>query len=144
MPLYLNNLLVVQSAAYGVLDWRSKTNKNVSGEHGGIWNWRPSEAFHQGIKRTIMGVHSAPDGDPLLYIQPGFKVPAAFYVSGGEVLESAWDHPTARRWLNQTYSGKLHTAELAASEMSELGRRTEAEFGEKTSEIADFLNNLGR
>jgi hypothetical protein len=75
-------------------------------QHGGIWNWKPKEAFHKGIKAKIMGAHSPNDGDPLLYIQPGFKVHAVFYIPGREVLHSVWDYPQATKWLTSTHSGR--------------------------------------
>ncbi len=75
-------------------------------QHGGIWNWVPGTTNNQDIRRKIMGGHSAPNGDPLLYIQPGFIVTAVFYVPGEEILKSVWDCPDARGWLNQTFSGR--------------------------------------
>ncbi len=94
-------------------------------QHGGIWNWRPSEAFHQTIKRKIMGSHSPPDGDPLLSIQPDHKVHAVFYIPERDVLEPAWDFPQARKWRDSTRSG------------------TEHNFNVATADIMDWLNHLG-
>lgn len=75
-------------------------------QHGGIWNWTPTEPFHQDIKRKIMGAHSPPHGDPLLHFLPSGTVRAAFYVPLGEQLESVWQHPGAGQWKSQTFSGK--------------------------------------
>jgi hypothetical protein len=75
-------------------------------QHGGIWNWQPSEPFHQDIKRKIMGAHSPPHGDPLLHLLPSGVVRAAFYIPKVERLESVWDHPGAGQWRAQTSSGK--------------------------------------
>ncbi len=74
-------------------------------QHGGIWNWRPKEEFHKNIKTKIMSAHSPMDGDPLVYILPGFQVHAAFYIPEKEVLQSVWDFPGATKWLQSTYSG---------------------------------------
>lgn len=75
-------------------------------QHGGIWNWRPSEPFHQEIKRKIMGAHSPPKGDPLLHFLPNGMVRAAFYVPLTEELQSVWEHPAASDWMRQTHSGR--------------------------------------
>ncbi len=77
------------------------------GQHGGIWNWKPREEFHQSIKIKIMGGHSPPDGEPLVYVLPGFKVCAAFYIPGDEILKSVWDCEGVE-WLLSTHSGKLY------------------------------------
>jgi hypothetical protein len=80
-------------------------------QHGGIWNWQPQEASHEAIKAKIMGAHSPPSGDPLIYIQPGNVVSAAFYIpadpstNSPEKLVSAWDVPNATKWLEPTPSG---------------------------------------
>lgn len=80
-------------------------------QHGGIWNWKPAQEFHVGIKKKIMGAHSPPDGEPLVYILPGYVVSAAFYIPAAseqeeDKLVSVWDRPEATAWLNTTYSGK--------------------------------------
>jgi hypothetical protein len=75
-------------------------------QHGGIWNWQPTTTFNTGIKNKIMGAHSPPDGEPLVYVLPGWIVCAAFYIPGEEVLKPAWDFPAATKWLESTYSGK--------------------------------------
>ncbi|MEO8786408.1 MAG: hypothetical protein ABI378_05030 [Chitinophagaceae bacterium] len=76
-------------------------------QHGGIWNWIPNESSHKGIKLKIMGAHSAPDGDPLIYIVPGDRVYAGFYVPSIEGMYSVWEFPEATKWLEQTYSGRM-------------------------------------
>jgi hypothetical protein len=93
-----DTLTAVQVALQESLDFQA--------QHGGIWNWQPSEAFHKDIKRKIMGAHSPPNGDPLLHFLPGGSVRAVFYMPMTETLESVWDHPEASRWLSQTFSGK--------------------------------------
>jgi hypothetical protein len=93
-----DTLTAVQVALQESLDFQA--------QHGGIWNWRPSEAFHNDIKKKIMGAHSPPNGDPLLHFLPGGSVRAVFYMPMTESLESVWDHPGASRWLSQTSSGK--------------------------------------
>ncbi len=98
-------------------------------QHGGIWNWKPTADFNVGIKTKIMGAHSAPKGSPLIYIQPGHKVHAVFYVPGREVLESVWDHPTAENWLEETFSGKAVI---------------ERPVNEATSDVVAWLENLRR
>jgi hypothetical protein len=75
-------------------------------QHGGIWNWRPKEEFHKGIKAKIMSAHSPTDGDPLIYILPSGEVNAAFYIPAGEKLVSVWDIPGATKWLGSTHSGR--------------------------------------
>lgn len=77
-------------------------------QHGGIWNWVPELAFHKDIKALIMGGHSAPKGEPLVYILPDFVVVAAFYVPDkvGDYLVPVWACPQATDWLKTTYSGK--------------------------------------
>ena len=79
---------------------------NFQAQHGGIWNWRPSTTFNEGIKKKIMSAHSAPDGDPLIYFLPNGEVHAVFYVPLEEKLVSVWKVPTATNWLKSTYSGK--------------------------------------
>ncbi|MDC0708613.1 hypothetical protein POL68_09050 [Stigmatella sp. ncwal1] len=80
-------------------------------QHGGIWNWQPHEESHENIKAKIMGAHSPPAGEPLIYIQPGNVVTAAFYVPADklthteEKLVSVWDCPQATAWLEATPSG---------------------------------------
>ncbi|WP_225408685.1 hypothetical protein [Stigmatella hybrida] len=80
-------------------------------QHGGIWNWQPQEKSHEAIKAKIMGAHSPPSGEPLVYIQPGGAVSAAFYIPADpstqteEKLVSAWDAPNATKWLESTHSG---------------------------------------
>lgn len=88
----------VQRALQASLDFQA--------QHGGIWNWSPSEPFHQDIKRKIMGAHSPPHGDPLLHFLPSGIVRAAFYVPKGEKLDSVWEHPGGAAWMAQTFSGK--------------------------------------
>lgn len=75
-------------------------------QHGGIWNWQPTEPFHQDIRKKIMGAHSPPHGDPLLHFLPSGIVRAVFYVPKVERLESVWDHPGATQWKAQTFSGR--------------------------------------
>ena len=81
-------------------------------QHGGIWNWQPAEKSHEDIKKKIMGAHSPPNGEPLLYIQPGNVVTAAFYVPGDKAKGTTdkfvpvWDCPDATKWLETTHSGK--------------------------------------
>lgn len=80
-------------------------------QHGGIWNWKPAQSFHVDIKKKIMGAHSPPDGEPLVYITPGYVVTAAFYIPAEsskheDRLVSAWEFPEATKWLTTTYSGK--------------------------------------
>jgi DNA polymerase III delta prime subunit len=77
-------------------------------QHGGIWYWVPGTDFNRNIRRVIMGAHSPPDGEPLVYIQPNGTVTAAFYIPGsGEAdkLVSVWDCPQATKWLKSTHSG---------------------------------------
>lgn len=88
----------VQKALQASLDFQA--------QHGGIWNWQPSEPFHQEIKKKIMGAHSPPHGDPLLHFLPTGIVRAVFYVPKVERLESVWEHPGASQWRAQTFSGK--------------------------------------
>jgi hypothetical protein len=83
-----------------------QNSPSFQAQHGGIWNWTPSNPFNVGIKNKIMSAHSSPHGEPLIFIQPGYKVHAAFYVPGREVLVSAWDFPQAHAWLMSTYSGR--------------------------------------
>jgi hypothetical protein len=81
-------------------------------QHGGIWNWQPGQAFHVGIKNKIMGAHSAPNGEPLIYILPGGKVIAGFYEKGSEKVVPVWEAPNATKWLDSTYSGKEYKQTL--------------------------------
>lgn len=82
-------------------------SQRFQAQHGGIWYWQPQEPFHQGIKQKIMGGHS-PDGDePLVYILPGNRVHAAYYVSAEDRLYSVWHDPSWTKWLKTTHSGKL-------------------------------------
>jgi hypothetical protein len=81
-------------------------------QHGGVWNWAPTTAFNMGIKQKIMGSHSPPKGDPLVYILPGYKVNAAFYIPGVEVLRSVWDCPTGTEWMKKTPTGKSSYAQF--------------------------------
>jgi hypothetical protein len=93
-----DTLTAVQVALQESLDFQA--------QHGGIWNWRPKEAFHQDIKKKIMSAHSPPQGDPLLHFLPSGSVRAVFYLPLTETLESVWNHSGATRWLSQTFSGK--------------------------------------
>lgn len=97
---------LVHDKDFGIVQEALQAAPSFQAQHGGIWNWEPREAFHQSIKVKIMGAHSAPNGDPLILILPGFIVLAAFYVPGKEVLESVWSHPEAHNWYMQTFSGK--------------------------------------
>jgi len=79
-------------------------------QHGGIWYWVPGTDFNRNIRRVIMGAHSPPDGEPLVYIQPNGTVTAAFYIPGSgtaDMLASVWDCPEATKWLKSTHSGSL-------------------------------------
>lgn len=79
-------------------------------QHGGIWYWVPGTDFNRNIRRVIMGAHSPPDGEPLVYILPDNSVTAAFYIPGGgaaDRLASVWDCPEATKWLKSTHSGEL-------------------------------------
>jgi len=80
--------------------------QSFQAQHGGIWNWQPQKDSHRSIKTKIMGAHSAPNGDPLIYVLPEWQVHAAFYVPGKEKLKSAWEFPAAKQWLAGTHSGK--------------------------------------
>lgn len=70
-------------------------------QHGGIWNWNPDTDFNKNIKSVIMGAHSPPDGDPLLVFGPDGSVKPMFYIAPDK-LESAWDHPEATKWMENT------------------------------------------
>ncbi len=94
----LNGLEIVQKALQAAPTFQA--------QHGGIWNWTPKEMSHQDIKKKIMGAHSSPNGEPLIYIRPGFQVHAAFYVPGEEIVKSAWEFPQAHNWLMSTHSGR--------------------------------------
>lgn len=103
--LHRANLYLVQGALQGANVFQA--------QHGGIWYWQPSEAFHVKIKAKIMGAHSPPKGEPLVYIRPNGEVTAAFFVPGdaragiADRLVSVWDwFPVATQWLKTTYSGK--------------------------------------
>lgn len=77
-------------------------------QHGGIWYWEPQQAFHVGIKSVIMAGHS-PDGDePLVYIQPGNRITAAYYIPAEDRLRSVWDDSSWTKWLETTHSGQLY------------------------------------
>jgi hypothetical protein len=79
-------------------------------QHGGIWYWEPGTDFNRNIRRVIMGAHSPPDGEPLVYIMPNDEVTAAFYIPGNDTadrLSSVWDCPDATKWLKSTHSGEL-------------------------------------
>lgn len=80
-------------------------------QHGGIWYWVPGTEFNRGIRAKIMGAHSPPDGEPLVYILPDNNVvTAAFYVPGSgcaDKLVSVWECPGATKWLKTTHSGAL-------------------------------------
>jgi len=79
-------------------------------QHGGIWYWQPGTDFNSNIRRVIMGAHSPPDGEPLVYIMPNNAVTAAFYIPGNgtaDKLSSVWDCPDATKWLKSTHSGAL-------------------------------------
>ena len=79
-------------------------------QHGGIWYWAPDTTFNKGIRQKIMGAHSPPNGEPLIYVMPQGVVTAAFYIpgsGGGDHLLSVWDCPQATKWLETTHSGQL-------------------------------------
>jgi hypothetical protein len=70
----------------------------------------PGTDFNRNIRRVIMGAHSPPDGEPLVYIMPNDEVTAAFYIPGNTTadrLSSVWDCPDATKWLKSTHSGEL-------------------------------------
>ncbi len=78
-------------------------------QHGGIWYWAPSTEFNVGIKNKIMGAHSPPGDEPLIYIRPNNEVTVAFFIpDNGGNLESVWDGSISKRvnWLKTTWSGK--------------------------------------
>ncbi|MCP4113700.1 MAG: hypothetical protein GY749_50600 [Desulfobacteraceae bacterium] len=86
-------------------------------QHGGTWYWRPRDVSHVTIKNAIMTGHS-PDGDePLVYIQPGYRVSAAYFTNNR--LESVWQNPSWTKWMKKTTTGKLyleHKAKIEAKE----------------------------
>ena len=75
-------------------------------QHGGIWNWQPKGSFHKEIKRTVMEKHTADHQEPLIYVRPGFRTYAAYYVPDDEKLKSVWDC-SYNAWLDTTHSGRL-------------------------------------
>ncbi|MBJ7264039.1 MAG: hypothetical protein JHC61_10070 [Burkholderiaceae bacterium] len=62
-------------------------------QHGGIWNWQPSNPFNCNIKQKIMAAHSQANGEPLLYFLPENRVHAVFYINESECLKSVWEYP---------------------------------------------------
>ena len=97
---------LIHDGTLGHVQKALQSSLEFQAQHGGIWNWEPSEPFHLDIKRKIMGAHSPPHGDPLLHFLPSGVVRAAFYVPRGEQLDSVWEHPGAGQWKGQTFSGK--------------------------------------
>lgn len=111
---------MVHDSLYGLVEvQKALQDANVfQAQHGGIWNWKPAQTFHVGIKKKIMGAHSPPDGEPLVYVTPGYCVTAAFYIPGGDPggedkLVSAWEFPEATKWLATTWSGRKLAKELS-------------------------------
>lgn len=94
---------LILDTTYANVQKALQSSVDFQAQHGGIWNWQPTEPFHQQIKQKIMGAHSPPNGDPLLHFLPNGTVRAAFYIPKTEVLESVWDHPRRKA---QTFSGK--------------------------------------
>ena len=94
-------------------------------QHGPIWYWDPSHnddktvaKFNSRIKNTIMAAHSPGSSDPLIYIQPGNRVSAAFYDPASKELRSVWDGPSSTGWLAKTHSGALLQGLLAERPMT--------------------------
>jgi hypothetical protein len=76
-------------------------------QHGGIWYWQPSTPFNTNIKNVIMGAHSPNGAEPLVYIQPGKLVSAAYYVPEEKRLRSVWHSKSWTKWMGTTHSGSL-------------------------------------
>lgn len=76
-------------------------------QHGGIWYWAPTDGFNIGIRNVIMQAHSQNGAEPLVYIQPGFVVSAAYYVPEESRLRSVWHSKSWTKWMGTTHSGKL-------------------------------------
>jgi len=76
-------------------------------QHGGIWYWEPQEAFHVNIKNVIMAGHSPNGDEPLVYIQSGNRISAAYYIPGQDRLASVWHNSSWTKWLETTHSGRL-------------------------------------
>jgi hypothetical protein len=122
-------ILTPDDRALGGVQKALQAANTFQAQHGGIWYWQPSAAFNVGIKNKIMEAHSPPDGDPLIYILPHYRVRAVFFIKGTNRLESVWDHREGWKWLNSTHSGKAVL-------------NSETRFNEVTGDIADWLRDL--
>ena len=76
-------------------------------QHGGIWYWAPTTPFNVNIKNVIMAGHSPNGPEPLVYIQPGNIVSAAYYVPEEDRIRSVWHNKSWTQWMSTTHSGGL-------------------------------------
>ena len=91
----------------GMIQTALQSANTFQAQHGGIWYWAPTTLFNVNIKKVIMKGHS-PDGpEPLVYIQPGNIVSAAYYVPEEDCLRSVWHDKSWTHWMNTTHSGAL-------------------------------------
>lgn len=75
-------------------------------QHGGIWNWKPTEQKNVEIKDVIMGAHGPGKDEPLVYFNPLYKddsgdraVSVAFYIKGkSDRVKSVWWFPQDKAW----------------------------------------------
>lgn len=75
-------------------------------QHGGIWYWEPTTDFNRNIKNVIMSAHSPNGPEPLVYIQPGHIVSAAYFIPEENRLRSVWQDSSWTKWLSTTHSGE--------------------------------------
>jgi len=76
-------------------------------QHGGIWYWEPTTAFNKNIKDVIMRAHGPDGAEPLVYLQPGKRVSAAYFIPEENRLRSVWDCIPGTKWMGTTHSGSL-------------------------------------
>jgi hypothetical protein len=63
--------------------------------------------FNINIRNVIMVGHSPNGAEPLVYIQPGRIVSAAYYIPAENRLRSVWHDPSWTKWMSTTHSGAL-------------------------------------
>lgn len=99
VPAPANGVAAIQTAL--------QSANTFQAQHGGIWYWEPTTRFNRNIKDVIMRAHGPSGAEPLVYVQPGMRVTAAYYIPEENRLRSVWDCEDAKKWLGTTHSGSL-------------------------------------
>ena len=85
-------------------------------QHDSIMDWNPQKNSNLDIKDRIMKAHSPNSNSPLVYIQPGNIITAAYYIPLEKKLSSVWDNSLWTEWLKTTHSGELYLSFVKQAE----------------------------